>query len=144
MFSFFSFLLYISLCLWRSLNTLFRSFITCACIQRYEAAYDTFMEKIEPISSSVPYQVNPGNHDVSCHSVWNEGYDLLCVLYSFFSSLPFFFLSSLSLSLSLSTNTFLVRLKTRLTASSMSTYVHVCMCAWVRVRYLSVSTAGGG
>lgn len=102
MFSFFSFLLYISLYLWRSLNTLFRSFITCACIQRYEAAYDTFMEKIEPISSSVPYQVNPGNHDVSCHSVWNEGYDLLCVLYSFFSSLPFFCLSSLSLSLPIS------------------------------------------
>jgi len=35
---------------------------------RYEAAYDGFMRWIEPIASSVPYQVSPGNHESECHS----------------------------------------------------------------------------
>lgn len=35
---------------------------------RYEAAYDGFMRWIEPIASSIPYQVSPGNHESECHS----------------------------------------------------------------------------
>ena len=34
----------------------------------YEAAYDGFMNWIEPIAARIPYQVSPGNHESECHS----------------------------------------------------------------------------
>ena len=34
----------------------------------YEAIYDLYQQLVEPIASSVPYMVTPGNHDVTCHS----------------------------------------------------------------------------
>ena len=44
------------------------------------------MARIEPLSSSVPYQVNPGNHDVSCHAVWDEGCDKRMLNFSAYRS----------------------------------------------------------
>ena len=41
---------------------------------KYEQVLDHFMnEMIEPVASAFPYFVLPGNHDASCHAVWNLG-----------------------------------------------------------------------
>ena len=34
--------------------------------REYEAVYDLFQQTIEPITSTVPYMVTPGNHDITC------------------------------------------------------------------------------
>ena len=42
---------------------------------RYEQVMDQFFNMIEPLAAHVPYMVAPGNHDASCHAVWNTGCD---------------------------------------------------------------------
>lgn len=34
---------------------------------KYERIWDDFLNKLQPLTSSVPYMVSPGNHDASCH-----------------------------------------------------------------------------
>ena len=42
---------------------------------KYEQVQDKFFESIEPLAASTAYHVLPGNHDASCHAVWNLGCD---------------------------------------------------------------------
>ncbi|GBG24602.1 Acid phosphatase [Hondaea fermentalgiana] len=39
----------------------------------YEAIYDEFMDQIEPFARKIPYMTSPGNHDVSCHILYDAG-----------------------------------------------------------------------
>ena len=39
----------------------------------YESTYDEFLESVEKFTNNKPYMVCPGNHDVSCHSIWDFG-----------------------------------------------------------------------
>lgn len=69
-------------------------------------------------------------------------FSVYCIPFSLLP--PLFFLSSLSLPIALS-----LRQPTLFWYAWKHVWLrlrcqHVCMCAWVRVRYLSVSTAGGG
>lgn len=42
--------------------------------ENYWEIYDTWLDQVEGITSTVPYMVCPGNHDISCHE-WG---DTLC------------------------------------------------------------------
>jgi hypothetical protein len=39
----------------------------------YENVYDYFQESIAPVAAHVPYMVAPGNHDVSCKAIGDNG-----------------------------------------------------------------------
>ena len=39
----------------------------------FEAVYDEFQRRMEPISSRAAYMVAPGNHDVTCHVTTDAG-----------------------------------------------------------------------
>lgn len=39
----------------------------------YEAVYDLYQRMTEPLASTIPYMVAPGNHDVTCHVTGDEG-----------------------------------------------------------------------
>jgi predicted phosphodiesterase len=39
----------------------------------YEYIYDEFMSLISIFSKNAPYMVSPGNHDISCHSIYDIG-----------------------------------------------------------------------
>lgn len=39
----------------------------------YETTYDSFLNSVDYFSNSKPYMVSPGNHDISCHSIWDLG-----------------------------------------------------------------------
>ena len=41
----------------------------------YEITYDNFLESVSKFSNNKPYMVSPGNHDISCHSIWDFGCD---------------------------------------------------------------------
>ena len=42
----------------------------------YEITYDKFLNSVSEFSNNRPYMVSPGNHDISCHSIWDLGCDI--------------------------------------------------------------------
>lgn len=43
---------------------------------KYETTYDSFLNSVNIFSNNKPYMVCPGNHDISCHSIWDLGCDI--------------------------------------------------------------------
>jgi len=43
---------------------------------KYETTYDAFFSSVSDFSNKKPYMVSPGNHDISCHSIWDLGCDV--------------------------------------------------------------------
>ena len=52
----------------------------------YEKTYDKFLESVEIFTNNKPYMVSPGNHDISCHSIWDLGCDNRFKNFSSFNS----------------------------------------------------------
>ena len=54
--------------------------------RKYERTYDDFLNSVSDFSNSKPYMISPGNHDISCHSIWDLGCDINFRNFSAFNS----------------------------------------------------------